>query len=127
MTHPNLILKRIQPIKSIFSSQVQNMHSQEVMNLDIIGHFEKSTKTPFFVKASYMNMEDSIEMGQKGLLRGHLKLSKNSKNTLIGSKLKELCIGEVDLFAKLPKVKYASNCNFCQMGPTFCTWLKFVT
>ena len=27
--------------------KVQNMHSQEVMNLDIIGHFENSTKTPF--------------------------------------------------------------------------------
>ena len=28
--------------------QDQEMHSQKVTNLDIIGHFLKSTKTPFF-------------------------------------------------------------------------------
>ena len=79
------------------------MHSQEDINLDIIGHFEKSTKTLFFVKASYMNMEDSIEMIPKGLLKRHIKLSKKSNNTSLGSKLKELCIGKVDHFCKIAK------------------------
>ena len=74
------------------------MHSQEVMNLDIIGHFEKQQKH-LFVKASYMSMEYQIEMGPKGFLREHLKLSKKSKNTSKESKLRKLCIGEVDLFA----------------------------
>ena len=74
------------------------MHLQEVINLDIIGHFEKSTKNTFWVKASYVNMEDSIEMRTKGLLIGHLKLSKNSKNTSLGSNLRDVCIGQVDHF-----------------------------
>ena len=82
------------------------MHSKEVMNFDIIGHFKKSIKTPFFVKASYMNMEYQIEMRPKGFLRGHFKISKKSKNTSKDSKLRKICIDEVDLFAKLPKVNY---------------------
>ena len=57
------------------------MHSQEVMNLDIIGHFEKSMKTHVFVKASYLSMEYQIEMRPKGLVRGHLNISKKSKST----------------------------------------------
>ena len=79
------------------------MHSHEDMNLDIIGPFEKSTKSPFFFKASYMNMEDSIEMRPKMMLRGHLEFSKKSKNTFEKSKLKKLCIDEVDLFCKIAK------------------------
>ena len=95
------------------------MHSQEVMNLDIIGHFEKSTKTPFFVKASYMSMEYKNEMIPKGLLRVHLELSKKSKNTLIESKLKELCIGEVDLFCKIAKSQKCLKLQFLSNGPNF--------
>ena len=79
------------------------MHSQEVVNLDIIGHFEKSIKTPFFVKASNLSMEYQIAMRPKGLVRGHLKLSKKSKNTSKSSKLRKLCIGEIDLFCKIAK------------------------
>ena len=78
-------------------------HLAKNANLDIIGHFGKSTKTPFFFKASYMNMEDSIEMTPKGLLIGHLYISEKSKNTSLGSKLKELCIGKVDRFCKIAK------------------------
>ena len=82
------------------------MHLQEVMNLDIIGHFEKSTKTPLFVKASYMNMEDSIEMRQKELLRGHPKIFEKSKNILLGSRLRELCIVKVGNFWKIVKSQH---------------------
>ena len=45
-----------------------------------------------------MNMEDPIEMKLKRLLRGHPKISKKSKNTLIGLKLRDICISKVDLF-----------------------------
>ena len=68
--------------------QDQEMHSQEVTNLDIIGHFWKSTKTPFFPNA----------IRPKGLVRGYLKISKKSKNTFKSSKLKKLCIVEVGQF-----------------------------
>ena len=73
------------------------------MNFDIIDPFEKSTKTPFWDKASYMNMEDPIEIKTKVLFIGHTKLSKKSKNTLLGSKLRELCIVKVDNFWKIVK------------------------
>ena len=66
------------------------MHSQKDMNFHIMGPFEKSTKTPFRSKASCMNMEDSIEMRPKGLLRGHLELSKKSQNTSLRVKTEEV-------------------------------------
>ena len=50
-----------------------------------------------------MNMEDSIEMRPKELLRGRPKLSKKSKKTPLGSKLRELFIGQVDHFCKIAK------------------------
>ena len=49
---------------------------------------QKVHKNNFWVKASYMNMEDPIEVKPKGLFRGHIKLSKKSKNTLIRLKLR---------------------------------------
>ena len=50
-----------------------------------------------------MKMEDSIDMRPKGLLREHTKISKKSKNTSLGPKLRELCIGHVDPFCKIAK------------------------
>ena len=41
-------------------------------------------------------MQDPIEMRPKGLFRGHPKLSKKSKNTLLGLKLREMCIAKDD-------------------------------
>ena len=67
------------------------MHSQKVTNLDIIGHFWKSTKT-LFSKAYNFNMEYQNEMRPKGLVIRHLKLSKKSRNTSKSSKLKKLCV-----------------------------------
>ena len=52
------------------------------MNFYIVGPFEKSTKTPFGSKASYMDMEDSIEMRLKGLLREHPNISRKSSTPL---------------------------------------------
>ena len=88
------------------------MLSQNDMNFDIIGHFEKSTKNTFWVKTSYMNMVDSIEMRPKGLLIGHPNISKKSNNTSLGSKLRD-ALAKLALFAKLPKVKWVQNCIFC--------------
>ena len=70
------------------------------MNFYIIGPFEKSTKNTFLVKAYYMNMEEPIEMKQKRLFRGHLKISKKSKNTLLGLKLREIKIAQVGQFSR---------------------------
>ena len=57
-------------------------------------------------------MEDPIEMRPKGLLRGHLELSKKSKNISLGSKLEDLCIGKVDLFCKIAKSQMWPKLHF---------------
>ena len=70
-------------------------------------------------------MEDPIQVKPKGLFRGHPKISKKSKKTYKSLKLKKICIVELDFFAKLPKVNYPQNFQFCQMGPFFFTWFEF--
>ena len=81
--------------------------------------FRKVNKNTFFVKASYMNMEDLIDMRPKVLFRVHPKLSKKSKNTSLGSKLRELCIVQVDHFCKIAKSQMCSNLHFLLNGPKF--------
>ena len=103
--------------QSIFISQDQEIHSQEVMNLDIIGHFWKSTKTTFFSKAYNLRMEYQNEMRPKGLIRGHLKLSRKSNNISKSSKLKKLCIIEVGLFCKIAKSQLSPKLQILPNGP----------
>ena len=86
--------------------------------MDIIGHFWKSTKTPFFSKAYNLSMEHKIETITKGLVRGHLKLSKKSKNTSKSSKLKKLCIVEVSHFCKIAKSQLSPKIQILSNGPT---------
>ena len=86
------------------------------------GHYRsfwKVNKNTFFVKASYMSMEYQKEMRPKGLIRGHLKLSKKSKNTSKSSKLKKLCIVEVGHFSKIVKSQLSSKLQILTKGPTF--------
>ena len=64
-------------------------------------------------------MEDPIEMRPKGLLRGHIKLSKKSKNTLLESKLKEICLVKVDHFCKIAKSQMCSKMHVLPNGPKF--------
>ena len=63
--------------------------------------FQKVHKNTFWVKAPYMNMEDPIEMKPKRLLKGHPNISKNSNNTLLGLKMREICIAKVDQFLEM--------------------------
>ena len=113
-------------LQLIFSPQVQNMHSSKDRNFYIIGPFEKSTKTPFWVKASYMSMEDPIEMKPKGLIRGNPNIYKKFKNPLLGSKLREICIVKVGNFWKIVKSQHWSNLHFFQRGPCFLVWNMFL-
>ena len=119
MTHPKIILNRMQcPTIHIHipSSKYALTRRYE------FGHYRsfwKVNKNTFWVKASYMNMEDPIEMRLQVLLWGHLKISKKSKNTSLGSKLRELCIGQVDLFCKIAKSQMYSNLHFLLNGPNF--------
>ena len=82
--------------------------------------FQKVNKNTFWVKAPYMNMEDPTEMKQKGLFRGHPKLSKKSNNTLIGLKLREICIVKVGQFLKkIHEANIDQTWIFFQMGLSF--------
>ena len=98
------------------------MHSQEVTNLDIIGHFLKVNKKNFFSKAYNLSMEHKNEMRPKGLIRGHLKLPKKSKKISKESKLRKLCIGEVDLFCKIVKSQLCLKLQILLNKPNFLHW-----
>ena len=69
-----------------------------------------------------MRMEYKIEMRQKGLIRGHLNLSKKSKDTSKESKFRKLCIGEVDLFCKIAKSQLCLKMQFLPNGHNFLHW-----
>ena len=81
--------------------------------------FQKVNKNTFWVKAYYMNMEDPIEMKPKVFFRGHPKLSKKSKNTLLGSKLRETCIFKVGHFWKFAQSQQCPKMYFSSNGPNF--------
>ena len=93
--------------------------SQKVTNLDIIGHFWKSTQTPFFAKAYNSSMEYQNAMRLNGLVRGHVKVSKKSNTTSKSSKLKKLCIVEVGHFSKIAKSQLSPKLQILSKGPTF--------
>ena len=73
-----------------------------------------------------MNMEDPIEMKQKGLFRGHPKISKKLK-TLLGSKFRDMYIVKVGHFWKFAQSQSCPKCIFLQMGPTFYACILFLT
>ena len=117
MTHPNLILKRMQfpTIHLQFpSSKYALTRSYE------FGHYRsflKVNKNTFFAKAYNLSMEYQNEMRTKGLVRGHLKVSKKSKNTSKSSKLKKLCIVEVGHFSKIAKSQLSPKLQILSNGP----------
>ena len=122
MTHPNLIINRMQsPTIHLHTPRSRNSLTRSYE----FGHYRsflKVNKNTFFAKAYNLIMEHQNEMRPKGFVIRHLKVSKKSKSTSKSSKLKKLCIVEVGLFfVKLPKVNYPQNFKFCQMGPFFFT------
>ena len=127
MTHPNLILNRMQFPKihlHLPSSKYALTRSYE------FGHYRsfwKVNKNTFWVKGSYMNMEDPIEMKPKRSLRGHPNISKKFKNTLIRLKLREICIVKVGQFWKNAWSKYWPNMDFFQMDLSFQVWNSLLT
>ena len=126
MTHPKIIFKRIK-FPTIHPQLPSSKYA--LTRRYEFGHYRsfwKVNKNTFWVKASYMNMEDSIEMKPKWLFRGHPNISKKSKNTLLGSKLRELCIVKVGNFWKIVKSQHWSNLYFFQRGPCFLAWNMFL-
>ena len=125
--HPRLILKGIQLLTTHLQSSSSRNALMERYELKHYRSFQKVNKNTFWVKASYINMEDSIEMIQKGFLRGHPKISKKSKNTLIGSKLRKICIVKVGHFWKFAQSQQCPKLYFLHMGISFQVWSLFLT
>ena len=119
MTHPKLIFKRIQfPTIHLHTPRSRNALTKSYK----FGHYRsflKVNKNTFFAKAYNLTMEYQNEMRPKGLVIGHLKVSKKSKNTSKSSKLKKLCIVEVGHFSKFAKSQLSSKLQFLTKGPTF--------
>ena len=119
MTHPNLILN---------SMKFPTIHLHTQISINALtksykfGHYRsflKVNKNTFFSKAYNLSMEYQNEMRPKGLVRGHLKVSKKYKNTSKSSKLKKLCIVEVGHFSKSAKSQLSSQLQFLTKGPSF--------
>ena len=126
MTHPMLILKGMTfPTIHIHTPSPRNALTKRY-EFWHYRSFVKVNKNTFWVKASYMNVEDSIDMRPKGFLRVHLKLSKKSKNTVLGSKLMEICIVKVGYFWKFSQSQQCPKSIFLQMGQTFYAWILFL-
>ena len=119
MTHPKLILKRIQfPTIHIHTPRLIYTPTRSYE----FGHYRsfwKVKKTPVLSKLLTWAWNIKNEMRPKWLIRGHQKISKKSKNTSLGSKLRELCIGQVDLFCKIAKSQICSNLHLLLNGPKF--------
>ena len=81
MTHPKLILKR----KKFPTIHIHTPRSINTLTKSYkFGHYRsflKVNKNTFFSKAYNLSMEYHKEMRQNGLVIGHLKVSKKSKNT----------------------------------------------
>ena len=119
MTHQKLIFKRIQfPAIHLHTPRLINALTRSYK----IGHYRsflKVNKNTFFAKAYNLSMEYQNSIRPKGMVRGHLKDSKKSKNTSKSSKLKKLCIVEVGHFSKIAKSQLSSKLQFLTKGPTF--------
>ena len=124
MTHPKLILKRMQ-FNTIHLHTPRSRNS--LTKSYKFGHYRsflKVNKNTFFSKAYNLGMVYQNEMRPKCLVGGHLKLSKKSKNTYKSSKLKKLCIVEVGHFCKIVKSQLSPK---HQMGWFFSTWFGLST
>ena len=103
------------------------MHSQKVTNLDIIGHFEKSTKTPSLSKLLTWEWNIKMRWDQKGWLEDISSFLKSPITPPKVQNWRSYALLKLDFFAKLPKVNYPQNIKFCQMGPFFFTWFEFAS
>ena len=114
-------------LQSIFIPQDHKMHSQEVINLDIIGHFWKSTKTPFFPKLITWACNIKMKWDQKGWLEDISRFLESPIKLPKVQNWRSYALLKLGIFAKLPKVNYPQNFKFCQMGPFLSTWFDLVT
>ena len=117
MTHPKLILNRMQ----FHTTHLHTPRSRNALTKSYkFGHYRsflKVNKNTFFAKAYNLSMEYQNEMIPKGLVRGHLKISKTSKNTSKSSKLKKLCIVEFEHFCKIAKSQLSPKLQILPNGP----------
>ena len=117
MTHPKLILKRMKfPTIHLHTPRLRNAFTRSYK----FGHYRsflKVNKNTFFAKAYNLNMEYQNEMRPKGVVIGHLKVSKRSNNTSKSSKLKKLCIVEVGHFSKIAKSQLSPKLQILSNGP----------
>ena len=117
MVHPKLILKRMQfPTIHLHTPRSKNALTRSY-KFGYYRSFLKVNKNTFFSKAYNLSMEYQNKMIPKGLVRGHIKISKKSKNTSKSSKLKKLCIVKVGYFCKIAKSQLSPKLQILSNGP----------
>ena len=119
MTHPKLILKRMKFTKIHLHTPRSRNALTRRYKFGYYRSFLKVNKNTLFAKAYNLSMEYQNAIIPKGLVRGHVKVSKKSKNTSKSSKLKKLCIVEVGDFSKIAKSQLSPKLQILSNGPTF--------
>ena len=114
-------------LQLIFILQVQEMLSQKVINFNIIGHFQKSTKTPFLSKLHTWAWNIKLRRDQKGWLEDISRFIKIPRTPPKSQNWGSYALLKLTIFAKLSKVNYPQNFKFFQMGPIFFTCFKLET
>ena len=119
MTPPNLIFKKMQFHTIHLHTSISRNTLTKSYKFGHYRSFLKINKNTFFSKAYNLRMEHKNDMIPKGLVIGHLKVSKKSKYTSKSSKLKKLYIVEFRHFSKIAKSQLSSKLQFLTKGPTF--------
>ena len=117
MTHKKLIFNRMKYPTIHLHTPISENELTRSYKFGNYRSFLKVNKHTFFAKAYNLRMEYQNDLRPKWFIRGHLKVSKKSKNTSKSSKLKKLCIVEVGHFCKIAKSQLSPKIQISSNGP----------
>ena len=127
MTHPKLILKKMQ-FRTIHihtrSSKNALTRSYEFWHYK---SFLKVKKTPFLSKLITWAWYINLRWDQKGWLEDISSFLESPITSPKVQNWRSYALLKLDFFAKLPKVIYPQNFKFCQMGPLFSTLFELAS
>ena len=112
-------------LQLIFTLQAQEMLSQKVINLNIIGHFQKSTKRHFKSKTITWDWWIKMTWDQRHWLEDFKTFPKCPRTCSYDQNWARYALEKLGNFCEMAKVNYPWNFIFDKKGPTFSTWFSF--
>ena len=127
MTHPKLILKRMQfPTIHLHTPRSRNALTKSYK----FGHYRsflKVNKNTFFPKLITWAWNIKMRWDQMGWLEDISNFLKSPRTLPKVQSWRSYALLKLGIFPKLPKVNYPQNFKFCQMGPFFSTWFELAS